>query len=174
MDEVGVGDCPAESTPTLAGMILCRRSRCAETMRSWRTYSTLGWAARRRRMASSSCDVDWAGRVRGKLGCGFDGGDAEVFVAPGETGSGGGDAGFGVAGDGGVAIEDEEAMGRDAGGVDLGGVQLGVGETGKEEGEEDDATDNAPSGLACGKNSEGRRRKSQVVWGGHGFTSRLR
>ena len=36
-----------------------------------------------------------------------------------ETGSGGGDAGLGVAGDGGVAIEDEVAMGDDAGGVDL-------------------------------------------------------
>ena len=64
---------------------------------------------------------------------GLDGGDAEVLVAPEDMGSGGGDAGFGVAGDGGVAIEDEVAMGRDAGGVDLGGVQLGVGETGEEE-----------------------------------------
>jgi hypothetical protein len=51
---------------------------------------------------------------------GFDGGDAEVLIAPGEGCSGGEDAGFGVAGDGGVAIEDEIAVRSDAGGVDLG------------------------------------------------------
>ena len=61
-------------------------------------------------------------------GRGFDGGDAEVLVAPGETGAGGGDAGLGVAGDSGVSVEDEVAMGSHAGGVDL-----GAGETGEEE-----------------------------------------
>src|SRR3981189_2353174 len=87
------------------------RRRCAETMRSWRTRSTLGCAARRR-------GLGWG------LGCG----DAEVLVAPGKMGTGRGDAGFGVAGDGGVAIEDEVVVGSDAGGVDL-----GAGEAGEEE-----------------------------------------
>ena len=59
------------------------------------------------------------------LGRGLDGGDAEVFVALGEMGAGGGDAGFGVAGNGGVAVEDEVAMGSDAGGVDLGAGETG-------------------------------------------------
>jgi hypothetical protein len=54
------------------------------------------------------------------LGHGLDGGDAEVFVAPDEAGAGGGDAGLGVAGNDGVAVEDEIAMGSHAGGVDLG------------------------------------------------------
>ena len=58
----------------------------------------------------------------------MNGGDAEVLVAEGETSSGGGDAGFGVPGDGGVAIEDEVAVGSDAGGVDLGHGKLGCGE----------------------------------------------
>jgi hypothetical protein len=49
----------------------------------------------------------------------LDGCDADVFVAAGETGSGGCDAGFGIAGDGGVAIENEVAVRGDAGGVDL-------------------------------------------------------
>jgi hypothetical protein len=70
------------------------------------------------------------------LGCrlswGLDGGDAEVLVAPGETGSGGGDTGFGVAGDGGVTIEDEVAVGSDARCVDLRG-----GQRSKEEGQDE-------------------------------------
>ena len=51
----------------------------------------------------------------------FDGCDADVFVAAGETGSDGCDAGFGIYGDGGVAIENEVAVGGDAGCVDLRG-----------------------------------------------------
>lgn len=51
---------------------------------------------------------------------GLDSGDAEVFVALGEMGSGGGDVGLGIAGDGGVAVDDEVAVGGGAGGVDLG------------------------------------------------------
>ena len=46
--------------------------------------------------------------------CGFDSGDAEVFVAPGEVCAGGGDVGFGIAGDGRVAIENEVAVRCDA------------------------------------------------------------
>jgi hypothetical protein len=53
--------------------------------------------------------------------CGrLDGGDAETLVAAGETGSSGGDAGFGVSGDGGVAIDDQVAVRSDASGIDLG------------------------------------------------------
>lgn len=54
------------------------------------------------------------------VSCGLDCCDAEMLVAPGEAGTGGGDAGLCVSGDGGVAIEDEVTMGGDAGGVDLG------------------------------------------------------
>lgn len=61
---------------------------------------------------------------------GLDGGDAEVFVAAGEMRASGGDAGFCIAGDGGVAIEDEVAVRGNAVGVDL-GTGLGAGETSK-------------------------------------------
>ena len=99
-------------------------------MRSWRTYSTLGWAARRRKVVASSCRLPFGGlRADWKKN---DGSDAEVLVTPGEAGAGGGDAGFGVAGDGGVTIEDEVAVGSDAGCVDLRG-----GQTGKEEGQDE-------------------------------------
>jgi hypothetical protein len=60
----------------------------------------------------------------------LDGGDAEVVVAPGEMGAGGGDAGFGVTGNGCVAIEDEVAVGSDAAGVDLASGNLGAGDAG--------------------------------------------
>jgi hypothetical protein len=53
-------------------------------------------------------------------GRGLDGCDAEVLVALGESGASGEEMGFGVAWDGGVAIEDEVAVGSYAGGVDLG------------------------------------------------------
>jgi hypothetical protein len=66
------------------------------------------------------------------LGRGLDCSDAEVLVAPGEMGAGGGNAGFRVARDGGVAIEDEVAVRRDAGGVDL-----GSGETRQQERQDD-------------------------------------
>jgi hypothetical protein len=59
------------------------------------------------------------------LGWGLDSRDAEVLVAAGEVGAGGGDVGFSVAGDGGVAIEDEVAVRSDAAGVDLGTSESG-------------------------------------------------
>ncbi len=68
--------------------------------------------------------VEGGGVVFG--GGGLDGGDAEVFVASGEMGSGRGDAGFGVARDGGVAVEDEVAVRGDGVGVEL-GVRQGCG-----------------------------------------------
>jgi len=55
----------------------------------------------------------------------LDGGDAKVLVPCGEAGSGGGYAGFGVGGDGGVAIENEVAVRSDAVGVDLGSGKAG-------------------------------------------------
>ena len=74
------------------------------------------------------------------LGRGLDGGDAEVLVSPCETGAGGGDAGLGVAGNGGIAVEDEVAMGSDAGGVDLGASDTG---------EEEDQDDGASKRMTC-------------------------
>lgn len=50
----------------------------------------------------------------------MNGGDAEALVAPEELCSGGVDAGFGVSGDGGVAVDDEVVIGSDVGGLDLG------------------------------------------------------
>ena len=58
----------------------------------------------------------------------FDGGDAEVLVAPGEMSAGGGYAGFGVSRNGGVAIENKVAVGGEAC-----RVGLSAGETGKKE-----------------------------------------
>ena len=52
-------------------------------------------------------------------GGGLNGCNAEVFVGLCETGPGGAQAGLGVAGNGGVAIDDQVAMGSDAGGVNL-------------------------------------------------------
>jgi len=109
------------------------------------------------------------------LGCGLDCSDAEVLVTTCELSAGRGDASFSVAGDGGVAIEDEVAMGSDAGGVDL-----GVGETGEEEGEEKYEDDGAfAGGVAERRNGHGRhakswRTESQVAINGHGCTSLLR
>jgi len=49
----------------------------------------------------------------------LDGCDADMLVALGETYASGEETGFGVCGDGCVAIEDEISMGSDAGGIDL-------------------------------------------------------
>ena len=87
---------------------------CAETMRSWRTYSTSGWAAsgawRRRRLR-------WTGRPRCR--------SARCAGGDGLRQSG---CGFGVAGDGGVAIEDEVAVWNDVVGVNLCGYRSGEAE----------------------------------------------
>jgi hypothetical protein len=105
-------------------------------------------------------------------GVGFDGGDAEVFVALDEMGAGGGDAGFGVAGDGGVAIEDEVAVRCDARGVDL-GIDLGAGETGEEDRQDEGSVAQAAD-CACNGDGKSRRRKIQVGGNGHGCTSLFR
>jgi hypothetical protein len=96
---------------------------------------------------------------------GLDGRDAEVLVAPDDMGSGGGDVGLGVAGDGGVAIEDEVAVGRDAGGVDL-----GSGDAGQEHRQDEDSPPD-PMGNSGAKSLS---RKNQVSLDGHGHTSVLR
>jgi hypothetical protein len=88
------------------------------------------------------------------LDCGLDSGDAEVLVAAGEMRSGGGDAGFRIAGDGGVAIEDEVTVRGDAAGVDL-----GAGETGKKEGQDEGLPEEAMADGACsGDRASGRRK----------------
>jgi len=46
--------------------------------------------------------------------------DAQMLVALGDASASGEGAGFCIAGDGGVAVEDEEAVGNEAGGVNLG------------------------------------------------------
>jgi len=79
----------------------------------------------RSQAAEDGCVVVLGCGLTGGLGCGLDCGDAEVFVAVGETGADGGDTGLRVTWDGGVAIEDEVVVGSDAGGVDLGAGQAG-------------------------------------------------
>jgi len=86
---------------------------------------------------------------------GLDGGDAEVFVAPGEMGAGGGDAGLCVAGDGRVAIEDEIAVRSDAAGVDL-----GAGETGKKKCQDEDFPEDASADRPCNRDAKNGRTKN--------------
>jgi hypothetical protein len=62
----------------------------------------------------------------------LDDGDSEVIVALGEVNACGADPGFRIAGNGGVAVENEIAMGDEAGGVDL-----GSGDRGKQKREKD-------------------------------------
>ncbi len=108
-------------------------------------------------------------------GLGFDGGDAEVFVAVAEVGAGSGDAGFGVAGNGGVAIEDEVAMRRDARGVDL-----CTGKAGEEDRQDEGTVEQAASDFSGNRDptnnrdAKSRRRKIEDAGNGHGGTSLLR
>ena len=88
------------------------------------------------------------------LDCGLDSGSAEVVVAPGEVCAGGGDAGFGVARDGRVPIEDEVAVRRDAAGVDL-----GTGETSKKEGQDEGSPEEAVADCTCSGDAASGRRK---------------
>jgi len=90
----------------------------------------------------------------------LDGGDAEMLVAVGEMGSSGGDAGLGVTGDGGVAIEDEVAVGGDAGGIDLGYGKLGCYERCKKESKHGGALQKRATGRTCGRNTKNGRRKN--------------
>jgi hypothetical protein len=55
----------------------------------------------------------------------LDGGDAEVFVALGETSASGEEVGLSVGRYGCIAIEDDVAVRSDAGGVDLRGGEWG-------------------------------------------------
>jgi hypothetical protein len=88
------------------------------------------------------------------LGGGLDSGDAEVLVAPGETGAGRGDASFCVAGDGGVAIEDEVVVRGNAGGIDLGAC-----ETDEDKPQDDGLVKGEASEETCG--SDGRVRSTE-------------
>jgi hypothetical protein len=55
----------------------------------------------------------------------LDDGDAQVLVALGEVNACRADAGFRITGNGGVAVEDEVAVGNEAGGIDLGSGDRG-------------------------------------------------
>jgi hypothetical protein len=98
----------------------------------------------------------------------LDGGDAEVFVAPGEMGAGGGDAGFCVTGDGCVAIEDEVAVGSDVAGVDL-GIDLGTGEAGKKKRQDEASPEDATADRTCNWDAKSGRTKNQICGNGHGW-----
>jgi hypothetical protein len=102
-------------------------------------------------------------------GLGLDGGDAEVLIAVKEMGADRGDTGFGVAGDGGVAIENEVAMGRDGGGVDLGACKAG-----EEDRQDEGSVEEATGDFAGNRDAKSRRRKLQGAGDGHGGTSLLR
>jgi hypothetical protein len=96
---------------------------------------------------------------------GFNGGDAEVLVTPGEMRAYGGDAGFSVAGNGRVAIEDEVAVRGDAAGVDLTSDNLtsdnlGTGEPGKEEREDESSAQDTPADRTCNRGAKGGRMKN--------------
>jgi hypothetical protein len=101
--------------------------------------------------------------------CGFDGGNAEVFVAPGEMCAGGGDARFRITRDGCVAIENEVAVGSDAAGVDL-----GTGQSGKKECQDEVSPEDAMADRACNRGAKSGPRKNQIGGKGHGCTSLLR
>jgi hypothetical protein len=91
---------------------------------------------------------------------GLDGGDAEVLVAPCEMSAGGGYAGFSVARNGRVAIEDEVAVGSDAAGVDLGSDNLGAGEPDQEEREDEGSAEDATADRTCNRGAKGGRRRN--------------
>ena len=91
---------------------------------------------------------------------GLDGGDAEVFVAAGEVRARGGDAGFCIAGDGGVAIEDEVAVGSDAAGIDLGSDNLGASQAREEKGDDQGSVEDATADRTCNRGTKGGRRKN--------------
>ena len=82
--------------------------------------------------------------------------------------AGRGDAGFCVTGDGGVAIEDEVAVGSDAAGVDL-GTGLGSGETGKKERQDEGSPEDAIADRTCNRNAKSGRTKNRICGNGHGW-----
>jgi hypothetical protein len=91
---------------------------------------------------------------------GFDGGDAEVLVTPGEMRAGRGDAGFSVTGNGRVAIEDEVAVRRDAVGVDLASDNLGAGKPNQEECEDESSAEDATADRTCNRSAKGGYRRN--------------
>jgi hypothetical protein len=101
---------------------------------------------------------------------GLNGGDAEVLVALDETSSGGDDAGGGVAGNGGVAIDDQVAMGRNAVGVDLCAGEAAAGERRDRESQEDshDGAEREPAREERGRSGLG---KGKIREKKHGCTS---
>jgi hypothetical protein len=104
-------------------------------------------------------------------GC-LDGSDAEVFVSMSEMGARGGDVSFGIAGDGGVAIEDEITVGGDAGGVDL-SVALGSDERGEKQSEDEAYGEGSEAETKCDGEAKSGRMGGQVSRDRHCFTSLL-
>ena len=97
---------------------------------------------------------------------GLDGGDAKVLAAVDEASAGCGEMSFGVGGDGGVAIEDEVAVGRDAVGVDL-----GAREPGTEDGYKNDTAEENARVERCGGSAESGYAGSGLTAVEHGGTS---
>jgi hypothetical protein len=95
----------------------------------------------------------------------LDGGDAEVLVALEETSSGGGDTGRCVAGNGGVTIDDQVAVGGGAVRVDLCAGERRGGEC-----QEDGREWNEMEPARAGRGKSGLA-KGEVTENGHGYTS---
>ncbi len=93
---------------------------------------------------------------------GLDGDDSQMLVAVHETSAGGCDPGFGIAGDDGVAIEDEIAVGSDAGGIDLGG-----GDAAEKEQEDEGVSGERSGSRSNNGHTKSRRTGSQVMVKGH-------
>ncbi len=107
--------------------------------------------------AESRCVVLLAGRL--------DDGDSEVIIALGKVNACRADAGLRIAGNGGVAVEDEVAVGDEAGGVDLGDGDGG--EQKRKKGGVFQATVAEPAGVSL------RHRDGRFTAKEHGGTSLL-
>jgi len=105
---------------------------------------------------------------------GLDGGDAEVLIAPGEMGAGGGNAEFGVTGNGCVAIEEEVAVGSDAAGVDLASGDLGADDRCNQKCQDKNFPEGAVADRTCSRNAKSGHWKNRVTVNEHGWTSLLR
>jgi hypothetical protein len=93
-----------------------------------------------------------------------------VLVALEETGSGGDGAGGGVPGNGGVAIDDQVAVGCDVVGVDLSADEAGAGERRDREGQED-SREGAKRGPAREERGRAGLGKGKIREKEHGCTS---
>jgi hypothetical protein len=144
---------------------------------SWRDHAESEAMSRDDAIVEDVLDIGFSGEAAEGgcvvfLGLGFNGSDAEVLVAVGETGSNGSDAGLCISGDSGVAIEDEVAMGSDAGGIDL--SSLSSGEMRGEERKDTELLQIAATRQTCRANMKIRCVKSMAGGNEHDGTSVLR